>query len=305
MGSDVLILTIYFLVVIYVLYQMALSLESQQEDLITIDLDTDRLLTQVEAQLAHQSYPDRIKARISDNPFGLSSKGFNGMKVPAHYRQLDLLVRSQQDPNKRGSLGITVAPLGRRPLGPPIRCLNVQISNRTPDVQVYVDWDRSSITFMSPQSQRVIRLMANMDLDVSQPQVFSVVNPGEALKMDVTTEGCFARNPENQRLEARKPLIELSQLAGLLAPLMEGPPELAKRKSLYAINLMVGVRRIADQESQTSYLLLPFSFDLTLLPGEIAFPPLRWLLNRPRRSAEDFWSTLILGRPSRPTNMKR
>ena len=41
MGSDVLILTIYFLVVIYVLYQMALSVEKNLEDRLLIKLDTD------------------------------------------------------------------------------------------------------------------------------------------------------------------------------------------------------------------------------------------------------------------------
>jgi hypothetical protein len=153
------------------------------------------------------------------------------------------------------------------------------------------------MTYLSPQSQRVIRLMASTNLDLSLPQVRSVINPGEASKMDVATEQCFERHPETQRLEPRQPLIDLRLLAGMLAPKIEGFEELALPKSLYTLSLLVGLKPITARESQTTQLLLPFSFELSLLPAEIAFPPVRWLLERPRRSAENFFTTMILGRP--------
>ena len=318
MGSDVLILTIYFLVVIYVLYQMALSLEKQQQDQITISLNSETLLERVQAQIDRLPNPGSIEAKIST----LMPQGFNGKRTPSEYRQLNLSFPESQPfgvngkPLKgndgasnreedvlkqfglaRNSVSISVMPLGRRPLGPPIRFLSVQVVNRTPDAQIYIDWDRSSLTMMMPQAQRVIRVMPNMNLDLSLPQVFSVVNPGESVKMDATTERCFSRNRETQRLEVSQPVVDVAILSTLLTPEVAGLQEPSIQRSLYSISLMVGIRRISAPESQTTYLLLPFSFNLALLPSEIAFPPVRWLLSRPRHSAENFWSTLILGRP--------
>ena len=62
MGSDVLILTIYFLVVIYVLYQMALSVESNLEDKVEIVLDREQLVDQIHGQLEQQGIPNFITA---------------------------------------------------------------------------------------------------------------------------------------------------------------------------------------------------------------------------------------------------
>ncbi|MEL6130802.1 MAG: hypothetical protein AAFR30_12995, partial [Cyanobacteria bacterium J06628_4] len=66
MGSDVLILTIYFLVVIYVLYQMALSIESNLEDKVEIVLDQDKLVEQIHGQLKQQGKPNFITATVAE-----------------------------------------------------------------------------------------------------------------------------------------------------------------------------------------------------------------------------------------------
>ena len=69
----------------------------------------------------------------------------------------------------------------------------------------------------------------------------------------------------------------------------------------YSLRLMIGIRHITNQQkNHTTYLLLPFNFQSVLLPDEIAFPPLRWLLNRPRpENARDALTTLLLGRSPR------
>jgi hypothetical protein len=287
-NNDILILTVYFLVVIYVLYQMAISLESQLEDQVQLDLDVDRLLGQVNQQLSRQRTPGRLQAQISQ---GLIP-GLNLGKLPPSYRQLELAIDQPEGAPFRAAVAITVLPLGKRPKGPAIQFLSVQVINRSSDLQIYLDWDRSSITYMSPQSQRVIRVLPGINFDLAQQQVFTVVNPGEMLKTDVTTERTFVRNPETQRLEPKKPLIEIAPLAAMLS----GEDEVFKKqKSVYSLSLLVGLRAINDAESQTTYLLLPFSFDISLLQDEIAFPPLRWLLSRPRNRAEHFWNNLLWG----------
>ena len=71
MGSDVLILTIYFLVVIYVLYQMALSLESQLEEKVKVDLNLGESKQNIDAQLPRLApAPDgtqMVTAKVIDN----------------------------------------------------------------------------------------------------------------------------------------------------------------------------------------------------------------------------------------------
>ena len=51
MGVELLILTVYFICVIYVLYQMALSVEDKLEDQLVIVLNGEELQDAVNAQL--------------------------------------------------------------------------------------------------------------------------------------------------------------------------------------------------------------------------------------------------------------
>ncbi|MEL6454927.1 MAG: hypothetical protein AAFQ40_09450, partial [Cyanobacteria bacterium J06623_5] len=63
---DALLLTIYFLVVFYVLYQMALSLEDKLEDKVIIHLDKEFLAEQTQAQLSCQASAKHIKASVEE-----------------------------------------------------------------------------------------------------------------------------------------------------------------------------------------------------------------------------------------------
>ncbi|MEO1590047.1 MAG: hypothetical protein AAFU71_02020, partial [Cyanobacteria bacterium J06632_22] len=89
MGSDVLILTIYFLVVIYVLYQMALSLESQLEEKVKISLNLKESAQSVQAQLTKLS--SDITAKASEaSAFAtmlMKASGGDAKKVPHFPRQ--------------------------------------------------------------------------------------------------------------------------------------------------------------------------------------------------------------------------
>ena len=72
---------------------------------------------------------------------------------------------------------VQVLPQGPHPLQP-VKGLTVQVVNQSHAIQVTVDWDRSSITRMGTEIRRVIRHTPGMRLDLSLPQVTSVVNPG-------------------------------------------------------------------------------------------------------------------------------
>ncbi|MEO0432317.1 MAG: hypothetical protein AAF151_11540 [Cyanobacteria bacterium J06656_5] len=295
MGSDVLILTIYFLVVIYVLYQMALSIENTLENKLRVELDRETLLGQVKMQLKQLPSPQRITAKVDQ----LEMKG---IKFPPF---LALKVTSHNDPDEQFLVMVDVGPTGKMPLAKSIKDLNINIQNTTSDAQVFIDWDKSSITSgKARRTQRVIRSGVPITGGLPRAQLLSVVNPGETFIAQVTGENCLGFDPESQTLKAKRSLVEMLDVAEYITDMMElnmklGDIEDVAPTLAYGLRLMIGIRQITyQQQSQTTYLMLPFEFKAVLLEDEIAFPPLRWLLSRPRpASARDALSTLLLGRP--------
>ena len=292
MGSDVLILTIYFLVVIYVLYQMALSVEKSLENKLKINLNQDILLDQINQQLKQLPDSQQIEADVEELQF-------EGKKLPPH---LALTVTSQNPPKQRRKVIVKVGPMGKMPIAESLMSLNVSIINTTSDAQVFIDWDKSSITAgTARQTQRVVRSGIPISGDLSRSQVLSVINPGETFGTKVTGENRLSLNAETRTLAPGRPLINMQEVANYIAVFMEDPEEDEEIPPVmaYSLGLMIGIRQIThDQTNHTAYLLLPFAFQAVLLPDEIAFPPLRWLLKRPRPvNARDALSTLIMGRP--------
>ena len=292
MGSDVLLLTIYFLVVLYVLYQMALSVEKSLENKLKVDLNQTLLLDQINQQLKQLPNDQKIEA-------GIEELKIEGKKLPPH---LALAVTSQTIPKQRRKVIVKVGPMGKMPMAQSLMALNVSIINTTSDAQVFIDWDKSSITAgTARQTQRVVRSGIPISGDLSRSQVLSVINPGETFVTKVTGENRLSLDAETRTLTPGRPLINMQEVANFISVFMEDPEEDEEMPPVmaYSLGLMIGIRQIThDQTNHTAYLLLPFAFQAVLLPDEIAFPPLRWLLKRPRpANARDALSTLILGRP--------
>lgn len=308
MGSDVLILTIYFLVVIYVLYQMALSVENTLENKLKIDLNRETLSEQVNRQLSQISPTNTQKISAS-----VDQVEYEGKKLPPF---LALQVTSHRDPEEEGMVIVDVGPSGKMPLAMSIRDLTVNVRNMTSDAQVFIDWDKSSVTSgMNRRTQRVVRSGIPISGGLPNSQILTVINPRETFIGQITGENCLSLNPETQTLQAKRPLAEMMDVAEYITDMIE----LSARKNqikedvdddidimeligptlAYGLRLMVGIRQITyEQNSHTTYLMLPFEFEAILLADEIAFPPLRWLLNRPRpANARDAISSLLLGRP--------
>ncbi|MEM8542524.1 MAG: hypothetical protein AAGF66_00845 [Cyanobacteria bacterium P01_H01_bin.119] len=260
MTTDLLILTIYFICVGYVLYQMALSLERRYEDQIEIHLESDPLQTDVTQQLTNQGKANQIKAEVvAANPKSPKSRSL----------VLSLLSPINNRP-PTGSIALQVLPQGKKPLQPPLRTLNVQLTNRSPDMQIYIDWDRCSMTRMQGQTERVIRQIPGMPLDLLQAQVFSVVNPGQMLNAQIAPESSFNRNAETRLLEAKADLINFETIVQL--------PDIVPKT--YTLGLLVWLKQITEDDTQAVRLLIPFNFKMEVLRDEPAFPPLKWLLSR-------------------------
>lgn len=262
MEVDILLLTVYFICLGYVTYQMALSLEAELEDQIKILPDHEVLKSSVQDQLARQGLPPTLAEVIAMAPSPLK---------PLLSLQLHILnsrpLGSEAEREIDGQVIVQVLPQGPQ-LIQPIKALTIQVLNQTRNFQVSVDWDRSSFTRMNNQTCRVIRHTPGMRFDLALPQVISVVNPRQLLSTQVTSEETFGRHPDTQVLQVSSPLINLPQLVAL-------PP----RSRVYTLDLAVQVLPLSGRGSRIG-LLLPFQFQVEVLPAKIPIPYLDWILRR-------------------------
>ncbi len=301
---NALLLFIYFLVVFYVLYQMALSLEKRLEDRVIIHVEKDFLAEQTQTQLACQDDADHIKASADEMSFGKGKLKYTVLKLSVRKAAARAILTSAEAVSLKNmglsdegilalfedKISIRVTPTGQQRLRP-ISFLSVFVNNETSDMQVYINWDHSSIELFD-DSNRVIRSTPNMPHDLSQPQIFSVVNPSRSMSSDVTIEKNYFYSPESDRMELGASLVNLEERLEL-SQVTDPTTEEKNIQPLYTLDLMVGLKRVTEPKEKLINLLIPFVFTLEIEPDKIALPPLRWVLrqvgrrNRPERSW--FW----------------
>ncbi|MEO0771227.1 MAG: hypothetical protein AAFY72_17700 [Cyanobacteria bacterium J06649_4] len=286
---DALLLTIYFLVVLYVLYQMALSLENKLEDKVIIHVDTDFLAEQTQAQLSCQADAKNIKAVVDEI-------GLKDSKVK--YKALSLVVKKRLTREQLNSpevlklkgmgldekaiiellqkrINIRVSPINQQPLRP-ISYLSITATNNTDDIQLYINWDHSSLE-MYKQGHRIIRSTPNMPRDLSQAQIFSLVNPGQSVTSDVTIENNYVHNIETNQMQLARPLVDLKDRVEF-SQMTDPTTDEKNIQPLYNLDLMIGIKHVTEPNEKLINLLVPFSFELEIKPDKPAFPPMRWLL---------------------------
>ena len=310
---DVLLIVIYIIVVFLVLYQMSLELEDKLEDKVDIILDEDLLQNQTQAQVELQKNPRHIQAKSRTMSFG---KKKDKVKRPV----LVLLFDTDQEITispierelqktlnlsdelfieyQRPKVIIRIAPTNLQPLKK-VPFVSVFVSNDTADMQVYIDWDSSSIEMLK-QGNRVIRSTPNIPIDLSQPQVPTVVNPGMTVTSSITVEQRFSRSDENSLLSApAQPIFDLKEKVALSK--MTDPTEKTDNiQSLYTLDLKVLIKHRTASNHEFMNLLVPFIFKMKIKVDEPAFPPMRWWLrnfgkNRPKKG-NWFWGS----RPPEP-----
>lgn len=309
---NALLLTVYFLVVFYVLYQMALSLEDQQEEKVFIHLDEAFAQEQTQMQLSSQSSASHIDAKLEQVNLGSPDKPLNhsmfallfdsGKPVPTgspDVAKLRSLGMSNEDIREmlKSRIFIRVSPVGKQPVIE-IRFVSIDITNKTADTQMYLDWDRSSLA-MYGQGNRIIRSTSSLaSRDLSQPQVFGVVNPGQSIRFDVNIERNYTRDPATGLLKQPMPIANLKAIVEKSQ--LTDPTKAEKNvQNLYGLDLMVRLKKASEPDSKMIHLLMPFAFTLEIKVDEPAFPPLRWLLRnfgrRSRSQGSWFWGTKKAG----------
>ena len=217
---ETLLLFVYFLVVFYVLYQMALDLERQQEDGVIIHLDYDFLATQAQDQLDFQKGAKHIKATVSELSFGKLEFTALKFSIAPKNRQQALGSAFAKERREEGwsddeilqlltsSILVRMLPIGKQKLRP-ISLLSVIVINQTANTHIYVNWDHSSLEMFN-ESNRIIRSVPNMPRDLTQPQIYSLVNPQSSLTANVTVEKNYAYNPKTDRMTLADNLVDLA-----------------------------------------------------------------------------------------------
>lgn len=102
-----------------------------------------------------------------------------------------------------------------------LKQIGVNLSNKSENQSIDVDWDHSSFSDLEKRSRRVTRLPPGTTIDLSNQQVFSTIAPKTTLKETITAEDALQRkaerkdkkpdtaSPTNLELEIAKPLIDL------------------------------------------------------------------------------------------------
>ena len=250
MGADILILTIYFICVVYVLYQMALSVEAGLEDQVAILLDEDTVQEAGTTQLAQQNRAD-VTVKMVPGPMLTT-----------------LQLAFPNGPELEHKMQIQVGPQGSKPLQPPIQNLSVTVLNALPQQQVFLDWDSSSLSVHGGLAYRVIRNVPGMPLDLLQPQVYTVANPDQAVNIAVTSEALFRRPDSATALQSAPVLIDLERATMMKEPLR-----------VYSLRMQIWIKSLVHPERQPIRLLIPFNFQIEVLPDHVALPVLSWLLD--------------------------
>lgn len=247
-AADIAIIFIYFICVVYVLHQMALSVEAKLEDQVQILLDEETVQEAVTTQLAQQNCPN-VAVKM----------------VPGKLTTLQLSFPNGPDGDK---VQIQVGPQGRKPLQPPIQNLSVTVMNGLPQQQIFLDWDSSSLSVHGGLAYRVIRNVPGMPLDLLQPQVYTVANPNQAVNIVVTSEALFRRPDNATALQSAPVLIDLER-ATMMKDFMR----------VYTLRMQLWIKSTTHPERQPIRLLIPFNFQIEVLPDHVALPVLSWLLD--------------------------
>lgn len=301
---DAFLLTVYFLVVIYVLYQMALSLESRLEDKVIIHLDKEFAAEQTQFQLSSQAKPHLPKVQATAEQRGIKDSKIKfsvfclSIGDPPEISDMDPgnvaglkalgLDASAIARLSQPKIDIQVKPTGQQPTRE-LLYLTVIVNNRTPGMQVYLNWDQSSLE-MFGQGNRVIRSTPNMQRDLSQAQIYSVVNPGKTVTSDITIEQNYFFDPEINQMALGQPLVDLKEWLKM-SKLTDPTEETKNIQPLYSLDLMVSLKRSAYSSVEIN-LLIPFRFTLEIKPDQVALPPLRWLLRRTGKNRQRIRSWL-------------
>lgn len=159
------------------------------------------------------------------------------------------------------------------------KSLSTTIKNKSKDIQIFADWDRSTLTDYGNASRRVIHLnSAKQFISNHQPPLIQVPNPitpGTSLiAAQLAPEEVVQRNFEKNVLEPMKPIVDLDDLARK-ADLKITPKEVKLKNSRFrsrkaplefSLRLLLQMKPLSDGGGRTYEYLLLCKFRVINMP---------------------------------------
>lgn len=152
------------------------------------------------------------------------------------------------------------------------KAMGITISNKSAHLLIKADWDRSSISDYGNRLRRVIRLTPDKRIDLSQPQIFSVIAPGGSLQELITAEDLLQLNVDGS-LSPVKPILDFDKLKSdkskkeLYAKFTEGKAPLT-----FTIRLALRITDLDDDERGDRLRMIPCTFIITKVPWQDYLP---------------------------------
>ena len=85
----------------------------------------------------------------------------------------------------------------------------------------------------------------------------------------MTSEATYSRDPESQILQISSPLVNLEQVVTMPPPLRT-----------YGLDLVLQLNAFSGRGMRPVMMLVPFRFQVELLPDRAAIPFVNWVLKR-------------------------
>ncbi|MFW6358200.1 MAG: hypothetical protein ACOC0N_03155 [Chroococcales cyanobacterium] len=207
--GNLLILTIYFIIVSYVFYSMYDALDQ----LISIEVNQGFIKEQLEKQNLQDSLEISFK--------------FKDQYKPENFADI------------------------------PIKGIN-----KTDMYSLYLDWEQMSLTDLNGRSHRVIRLIPGMKLQLSQPQVFTIVAPGQIVEEKLTLESSLEATEHGFKIA--KPLFDAKKLR-----------QAAEQQKRFSLRVMIQFAQMTAGKRETQLHIIVCEFIIKKTPWQkaIAWKP--------------------------------
>lgn len=90
--------------------------------------------------------------------------------------------------------------------------LILELKNKSLVQAIYLNWQYSTLTDFKGRSHRIIYDVPGLTMDLFQPQVFTVIAPGQTLEAKLLTENCLTRDTQNNALSVKNPVFDWKTL---------------------------------------------------------------------------------------------
>lgn len=134
------------------------------------------------------------------------------------------------------------------------RDIGILIQNKSPTRSLAINWQQSTLSNLKDKSQRVIREVPGMKIDLSQPQTFTPVGPSQTTMAKITTETTL-KPGSGGSLELAKPLFSTDELKSL-------PEEGGK----FTLNLSIQVSGPGEKAGKGAIHVIPCEFIVSKTP---------------------------------------